>query len=1318
MIFTRHNKEVISMKKLMSILVASMLSISLLLFVLLSATSAIEAMQDISPVQPDNSNLTKTVPHRVLTEHQSQLQRDRIVDQAAPVMLTSASSFTIGVNFTGSNYNNSGFIPPDTMGAVGPNHVVELLNGRYAVYNKSGSFIQGSTLDQFWVSAGVTPAGSFSFDPRVVYDKYSGRWFAVAVDNGGGANNVLVAVSGSNDPTAGWTGFAIDSDSDDTHWADFPTLGLNQDVVVVTANMFAIVSGSSAVTTLVLPKSDLTAGTPTVANATIFEETAPNNTGFTLQPAYDQDNGNLPLPLLSSFNKPAGFLKTSSITGTAISPGLDTIGGFIGVTARSSPLDIDQPGPKVDIDASNNRFSGNVVMQHITGRSNPSLWGVQGVDIGGRAAIEWYEIDAVTNAILQSGTISDTSLAFNYPSIAVNDFGDVVIGFSGGDPSTYMSTYVAVGQTNGGVTTLSAPQQTKAGVADYQRLDTSGRNRWGDYSATVIDPSNELHFWTFQEFVSATDIWAIQITEIIISSNTAPVANADSYSTDEDMTLTITASGVLTNDTDVDGDSLTAVLDTDVTSGTLSLNSDGSFTYTPTLNFNGLDTFMYVASDGTLTDTATVTITVTPVNDAPVANDDSYSVDEDTVLNIAASGVLTNDTDIDGDGLTAVLDTDVTSGILNLNSDGSFSYTPTLNFNGLDTFIYIANDGVLTDTATVTITIAAVNDTPVANDDPTVLYSVSPYDPILYRHNPDYTAAVTHTIMVSGFNVSGANGMAVHPLTDEVYVLLKLQGVTGRMLGTIDLTTGEAITIGNLGDNFAGIAFDNNGTLYGVTGDGANVSESFYSINTATATPTFLRALGGGSDGEAIAYNPDDGLMYHTSGRDTNSVWESIDLATLTVTNIIQTGFNYDEVFGLTYQGDGIFIAMNLDQEVVEIAATGVATNTGFNTPMYHRGLIYVPDVYTISEDTFLNMSAPGLLLNDSDLDGDALTAVLDTPPLSGTVVLTASGSFDYIPDPDFCGLDSFTYHANDGLIDSNSATVVINVTCVPDAPLAIGDNYNIAEDTTLNIAASGVLSNDIDVDGDVLTAVLDTDVTSGTLSLNSDGSFIYTPTLNFNGVDTFVYVASDGILTDTALVTITVLPVNDAPQVNAGNDQTVDEGDTVAFSGSYIDPGRATFSNASGEAIHWDFGDGAIATSSLTPTHVYADNGAYTVTLTITDSEGLPASDMLLVTVNNVAPSVTIGSDVTTTTGMILTFTGVFTDPGTADTHTIEWDFGDSATASGSLTPTHAYADPGTYTVTLTVTDDDGGIGSATLTVTVESSGYTIFLPFVVKEG
>src|SRR5439155_880190 len=194
----------------------------------------------------------------------------------------------------------------------------------------------------------------------------------------------------------------------------------------------------------------------------------------------------------------------------------------------------------------------------------------------------------------------------------------------------------------------------------------------------------------------------------------------DSYTTPEDTTLTVAAPGVLANDTDVDGDPLTAILVTSPAHGTLNLNSDGSFTYTPALNYNGPDSFTYKANDGQVDSptNATFSITVTPVNDAPVSVQDNYSVNEDTTLNIGAPGVLANDTDVDGDVLSVVLVTGPSHGTITLNSDGSFSYTPDPNYNGIDTFSYQANDGTEgSGIVTVTLTVNAVNDAPVAVND-------------------------------------------------------------------------------------------------------------------------------------------------------------------------------------------------------------------------------------------------------------------------------------------------------------------------------------------------------------------------------------------------------------------------------------------------------------------------------------------------------------------------------------------------------------------------------------------------------------------------
>lgn len=188
----------------------------------------------------------------------------------------------------------------------------------------------------------------------------------------------------------------------------------------------------------------------------------------------------------------------------------------------------------------------------------------------------------------------------------------------------------------------------------------------------------------------------------------------------------------------------------------------------------------------------------------------------------------------------------------------------------------------------------------------------------------------------------------------------------------------------------------------------------------------------------------------------------------------------------------------------------------------------------------------------------------------------------------------------------------------------------------------------------------------------------------------------SNGTITDTALASVTINNV--APVVEAGPDQMADEGDLVNFSGNFTDPGILDTHD-----ITWDFGDGDGDTGTLTPTHTYADDGVYTVNLTVIDDDGGFGTDTLTVTVNNVAPTAAIDSVTAPDPiepGDMISFNGSATDPG-EDTLTFEWNFGDGVTASGESVD-HAYASPGTYTVTLTVTDDDGGSGSATYNLAI----------------
>ena len=520
---------------------------------------------------------------------------------------------------------------------------------------------------------------------------------------------------------------------------------------------------------------------------------------------------------------------------------------------------------------------------------------------------------------------------------------------------------------------------------------------------------------------------AMTVNIYVVPANTPPTAADDTYSTSEDVPLTVTAPGVLSNDSDVNGDALTAVKVDDTTNGAVTLNSDGSFTYAPAANFNGNDYFSYRASDGTYVSTmAWVTISVTAVNDVPVAVDDSYSTNEDTPLTITAPGVLGNDSDVEGTPLTAIKLTNPANGSVTLNSNGSLTYTPNANFNGADSFTYKVSDGAAdSNVATVTMTVTPVNDPPVAVDD-------------------GYTTPQETELVVP------APGVLWNDTDAE-----------GDALSTVKVSD----------PSFGDLTFNADGSF---------------------------------------SYTP-------------QSTFSGID--------------------SFTYRAnDG---AANSNVAIVTIYVT-VPDN---NAP------VAVNDAFSTAEDTELTVSAPGILQNDSDADGDPLTAGLVTGPAYGLLALDSDGGFTYTPGANVNGADSFTYVASDGVAISNTATVTITVTPANDPPAAADDAYTTAEDTPLTVAAPGILGNDADVDGDPLTAVLVAGPTSGLLALNSDGGFTYTPDVDFNGADSFTYQANDGTAnSNTATVSITVTAANDPPVANAQS-VTTDEDTAVAVTLTGSDP-------------------------------------------------------------------------------------------------------------------------------------------------------------------
>lgn len=433
---------------------------------------------------------------------------------------------TMGLNIEMSQQNaavgGSGSIPPDTMGAVGPNHIVEMINGNFEIFDKTtGASVEDRSLNSFWSNRVGVPAFTQGrvFDPRVVYDTASQRWFATVIDDDVDAdnngvneqsNNLYVARSDTSDPTGDWDGLQIDADTvgaEEFH--DYETLGLDADGLYSCTQDFV---GGGNESCYSIPKADLLQATPTAANLSRFEATPAGlpATGGSWQPALDFGLSDGRAAVLGTTG---GTLQRTNILGAA-GPGA-TLGTAVPIAG--DPGHADPPAARQPDDADTGdgietienvapRFVGNVV------ELGNSLWAAHSVQgSAANAAVRWYEINETTNTVIQTGLIDDPDRDFHEPSITVNNHGDVVVGYTCSGPTLAASACVSLGTTTGGVTTFQPPAILHTGNGFYYRdscnpaapgSTCNERNRWGDYSATVIDPVDQCSFWTFQEYVS------------------------------------------------------------------------------------------------------------------------------------------------------------------------------------------------------------------------------------------------------------------------------------------------------------------------------------------------------------------------------------------------------------------------------------------------------------------------------------------------------------------------------------------------------------------------------------------------------------------------------------------------------------------------------------------------------------------------------------------------------------------------------------------------------------------------------------------------
>jgi autotransporter-associated beta strand protein len=446
------------------------------------------------------------------------------------VAAPAAAQTNIGTNIAATNLNDlvplgSASVPPDTMGAVGPNHVVQIINGAYRVLNKDGSAASTLVTDsQFWQNGGLTNVASLS-DPRVIFDPLSSRWLAVEITTNEVTNNrILVGRSNTANPLGGWKA-AVFTTSNNL-FADYPTLGADANGVYVGANNFPAAGAQTNVGIYSFPKADLLLATPSIANRTAFPNEALSTRGFTVQPVLNYNLGQTTgtaAQMLAVDNELFSRLNVTPLTGAAAAGAALGTSSDIVVGTTSFPTTGKQPNAAntaqstFTLDSLDDRIGGNAV------RVGNNTFMVHGIGVSGRAALRVTVLNATTNALVAEATLSETSFDSYIGSIAANANGDVVVGYtrsgfvsSGNATNRFPSAYASVGTLTGTTLTFGSPIELQAGLAEYSGLggETNPR-RWGDYSATLLDPADPGIFWTTQEYSIAAGNWGTRVAELI-----------------------------------------------------------------------------------------------------------------------------------------------------------------------------------------------------------------------------------------------------------------------------------------------------------------------------------------------------------------------------------------------------------------------------------------------------------------------------------------------------------------------------------------------------------------------------------------------------------------------------------------------------------------------------------------------------------------------------------------------------------------------------------------------------------------------------------
>ncbi|WP_153189373.1 tandem-95 repeat protein, partial [Vibrio parahaemolyticus] len=792
-----------------------------------------------------------------------------------------------------------------------------------------------------------------------------------------------------------------------------------------------------------------------------------------------------------------------------------------------------------------------------------------------------------------------------------------------------------------------------------------------------IDDDTEVSF-TF-DIIDDEDLVVSGFANLdILPINDAPNAKNDVITTEEDTAVTI---DVLVNDSDVEGDAL-SIQSASVPKeqGTVEV-VDGKLVFTPAENFNGEATISYIVTDGDLTDEAKVSVTVTPVNDSPVAVDDTTSIQEDTAVTI---DVLTNDTDVDGDKLSiesaSVPKEQGTVEVV----DGKLVFTPAENFNGDAEITYTVTDGELTDEAKVTVTVNPVNDMPTIKVDAveSITEDAVSTDTVLATLMVRDTDTPEDQLTVSLENNS--NGYFVLVGNEVKLTQAGVDAVNNDELNLKDLTISASVS-----DGVNPTANDSDSLVVNRVNDAPtikvdaveSITEDAVNTDTVVATLT-VRDTDTPEDQLTVSLENNSNGYFVLVGNEVKLTQAGVDavnndelnLKDLTISASVSDGVN-----PTASDSDSLVVNRVNDVPTVENAIADQVLSEDF-------------DAYTID-------------LNEVFKDSDS-SLEFSVSGNNSIQISIVNGVATINPTADWNGKETITFTATDPSGESVSQTV--NFTVAPVADI-VADKATVVEGMPTIIK---VLGNDT-FEGDDKVVSLDTNngPANGTVSVNPDGSVTYTPNDNYHGADSFTYIVTSGGVSESTTVSVDVTPVNDAPV--AKDDTAITDEDTpvtidVLPNDTDIDGDKLSIQSAS---VPETQGKVEIVDGKLVFTPAENFHGDAEITYTITDG-ALTDQATVNVTVNAVNDTPVVESSIAAQT-LAEDFTPYTIDLNTAfsDVDNVDGELTFSVSGNSNIqvaivngiatfTPTADWN--GSEALTFTATDPSGESVSQTVNFTV----------------